>query len=57
MNRRMMSVGEHWSRRLIRALIVPGLDLAALLASFGVSDGAERVGVRGGLHATFAHNK
>jgi tetratricopeptide (TPR) repeat protein len=47
-------VGQRWVRRLVRASIVPALALAALTASFDVGYGAERVGVRGGLHATFA---
>jgi len=47
-------VGQQWLRRLARASIVPGMAVTMLLGSLGVSYGAERVGVRAGLHDTFA---
>ena len=54
MNRPTLLVGRQSIRRLVRASIVPALALAALTATIDVGYGAERVGVRGGLHATFA---
>ncbi len=54
MSRRTILMGQGWLRRLGRASIAPGLALATLISSFGVSYGAESVGVRAGLHETFA---
>ena len=54
MSRPLNPVGRRRFSRLLRASIVPGLALATLLASFSASYGAERVGVRAGLHETFA---
>jgi len=53
MSRRINAIGPRRTRRFIRASMLPVLTLLTLLVSSGIGYGAERVGVRGGLHADF----
>ncbi len=54
MNRRSKKVAQRWTSRLTRVLVVAGVAVAMQAANLGVGYAAERVGVRGGLHPTFA---
>ena len=53
MSRRFKTAGQRRSCRFIGATMVPILAFATLLVSSSIGYSAERVGVRGGLHADF----